>query len=55
MASSYQQNLQTTNNTMQEQMLAIDIVETELNEAKRRLNLLEEQKYNKLRLRSTSC
>jgi len=50
MASSYQQNLETSNNTIQEQMLAIDIVENELNEAKRRLNLLEEQKYNKLRL-----
>lgn len=50
MASSYQQNLATSNNSLQEQMLAIDIVENELNEAKRRLNLLEEQKYNKLRL-----
>lgn len=50
MASSYQQNLATSNNTLQEQMLAIDIVENELNVAKRRLNLLEEQKYNKLRL-----
>jgi len=50
MASSYQQNLETSNNTIQEQMLAIDIVENELNQAKRRLNLLEEQKYNKLRL-----
>ena len=50
MASSYQQNLATSNNALSEQMLAIDIVENELNEAKRRLNLLEEQKYNKLRL-----
>jgi hypothetical protein len=50
MASSYQQNLATSNNTLQEQMLAIDIVENELNVAKRRLNLLEDEKYNKLRL-----
>lgn len=50
MASSYQQNLATSNNTLHEQMLAIDIVENELNVAKSRLNLLEEQKYNKLRL-----
>ena len=50
MASSYQQNLATSNNALSEQMLANDIIENELNEAKRRLNLLEEQKYNKLRL-----
>ena len=50
MTSSYQQNLATSNNALSEQMLAIDIIENELNEAKRRLNLLEEQKYNKLRL-----
>jgi len=49
-ASIYQQNVSTSNNTLQEQMLAIDIVENELNVAKGRLNLLEEQKYNKLRL-----
>ena len=50
MSSSYQQTLATTNNSLQEQMLAIDIVENELNEAKRRLNLLEAQKNNKLRM-----
>jgi len=50
MASAYQQNVTTSSNTIQEQMLAIDIVENELNVAKGRLNLLEEQKYNKLRL-----
>jgi hypothetical protein len=31
-------------------MLAIDIVENELEESKRKLKLLEEEKYNKLRL-----
>lgn len=50
MASSYQQNLATTNNSLQEQILAIDIVENELNEAKRRLNMLDAQKNNKLRM-----
>ena len=50
MASVYQENVTISNNSIQEQMLAIDIVENELNVAKRRLNLLEEQKYNKLRL-----
>ena len=50
MTSSYQQTLATNNNSLQEQMLAIDIVENELNEAKRRLNLLEAQKNNKLRM-----
>jgi hypothetical protein len=50
MSSSYQQTLATTNNSLQEQMLAIDIVENELNQAKRRLNLLEAQKNNKLRM-----
>ena len=50
MSSSYQQTLATTNKSLQEQMLAIDIVENELNEAKRRLNLLEAQKNNKLRM-----
>lgn len=33
-----------------EQMMAIEIVETELNESKRRLQLLEDEKYNKLRM-----
>lgn len=50
MTSSYQQTLATTNNSLQEQILAIDIVENELNEAKRRLNMLEAQKNNKLRM-----
>lgn len=50
MTSSYQQTLATSNNSLQEQILAIDIVENELNEAKRRLNMLEAQKNNKLRM-----
>ena len=33
MASSYQQNVSTSQNTVQQQMFALDIVENELNEA----------------------
>ena len=50
MTSSYQQTLATSNNSLQEQILAVDIVENELNESKRRLNMLEAQKNNKLRM-----
>ena len=50
MASSYQQNVTTSQNTIQQQMFAIDIVENELNEAKGRAKALENQKYDKLRL-----
>jgi hypothetical protein len=50
MASSYQQNVSSSQNTIQQQMFAIDIVENELNEAKMRSKLLEDQKNDKLRL-----
>ena len=50
MASSYQQNVSTSQNTIQQQMFALDIVENELNEAKVRTHALENDKYNKLRL-----
>jgi hypothetical protein len=50
MASSYQQNVTTSQNTIQQQMFAIDIVENELTEAKGRAKALENQKYDKLRL-----
>lgn len=50
MASSYQQNVSTSQNTVQQQMFALDIVENELNEAKIRTQALESDKYNKLRL-----
>jgi hypothetical protein len=50
MASSYQQNVSTSQNTLQQQVFALDIVENELNEAKVRMKALETQKYNKLRL-----
>jgi hypothetical protein len=50
MASSYQQNVSTSQDTIQQQMFALDIVENELNEAKLRTQQLENEKYNKLRL-----
>lgn len=50
MAGSYQQNVSTSQNTIQQQMFALDIVENELNEAKIRMKALETDKYNKLRL-----
>ena len=50
MYSFYQANISSTRDTLEEQSSAIDIVENELNEAKRRLKIIEEDKYNKLRL-----
>jgi len=48
--SFYQKNVSTSKNTLGQSMEAIDILENELNQSKIRLNLLEDQKYNKLRL-----
>jgi PAN domain len=50
MYSYYQENVSSSRNTLGEQMVAVDIIENELNEAKRRLNLIQDQKYNKLRM-----
>ncbi len=50
MYANYQQGVSTSKSTLEQQMVAIDILEDELNNAKRRMNLLEDQKYNKLRL-----
>jgi hypothetical protein len=49
MYSFYQQNISASRNTSGEQLAAIDVIENELNESKRRMNLLQDQKYNKLR------
>ena len=46
----YQSALNSSVGTLQEQTLAIGIVESELNTAKERLNRLEEEKNNKIRL-----
>ena len=46
----YQDNIASTHDTMEEQAAAITVVEKELNDAKRRLSFMEDEKYNKLRL-----
>jgi hypothetical protein len=50
MYSYYQTNVSAATTTLGQEMYAIDVLENELNETKIRMNLLEEQKYNKLRL-----
>ena len=50
MYTSYTQNATTSNDTLNQQLVAVNIIEKELNEAKLKLNLLEDEKYNKLRL-----
>jgi hypothetical protein len=49
MYSFFQKNVASSNTTLAEQMMAIEIVENELEESKRRLQLLEDDKNNKLR------
>ena len=46
----FQSALSTSVNSLKEQSIAIGIVEDELNRAKARLRLLEEEKNNKIRL-----
>ena len=46
----YQNNIASTHDTMEEQASAISVVEKELNDSKRRLSFMEDEKYNKLRL-----
>jgi hypothetical protein len=46
----YNHNLSSTATTLTEQNSAIGIVENELNEAKRRMKIIEQEKNNKLRL-----
>ena len=48
--SSYQQNVSSSRNIENDQMVSVDVIENELNDSKRRLNLIEEQKNNKIRL-----
>jgi gamma-glutamylcyclotransferase (GGCT)/AIG2-like uncharacterized protein YtfP len=50
MYSYYQKNVEASRSTLGQQVAAIDIIENELNEAKKRLNVIEDQKNNKLRL-----
>jgi hypothetical protein len=48
--SNYQNSLTNSREVLSEQNVAIDIVETELNRAKKRLAVIEEEKNNKIRL-----
>ena len=48
--SNYKNSLTNSREVLSEQSVAIDIVETELNRAKKRLEVLEEEKNNKIRL-----
>lgn len=50
MYSYYQQNVSASRSTLGQSMAAVDVLENELNQAKIRMNLIEDQKYNKLRL-----
>jgi len=48
--TAYTTNVSNARNTLADQTIAIEIVEKELNEAKKRLKLINEEKANKLRL-----
>jgi len=48
--NAFHDNVSSARNTLRDQTIAIEIVEKELNEAKRRLQLLNDEKANKLRL-----
>jgi len=50
MYSFYQQNVSASRSTLGQSIAAIDVLENELNQSKIRMNLIEDQKYNKLRL-----
>jgi hypothetical protein len=49
MFSYYQQNVSVSRDALEQDVAAINILENELNDAKIRMNLLEDRKYNKLR------
>jgi hypothetical protein len=48
--SAYHDNVSSSKNTLGDQMVAIQIVEKELNDAKKRLKLIQDESANKLRL-----
>ena len=50
MYSFYQKDVAASRSSLGQEVSALDVMENELNEAKRRLNLIEDQKLNKLRL-----
>jgi hypothetical protein len=50
MTSFYKENISTSRNTLGQSITAIDILENQLNESKKKLNIIEDQKSNKQRL-----
>ena len=50
MYSHYKENVSASKSTLGQSIAAVDILENELNESKIKLNLIEDQKFNKLRL-----
>lgn len=48
--SNYQENVSSSRSLLDQSTAAIDIIEDELNNAKIKMNMIENQKYNKLRL-----
>jgi len=50
MYSYYQKNVTASTSTLGQEVSAIDILENELNQSKIRMNLIQDEKYNKLRL-----
>jgi hypothetical protein len=50
MYSFYQKDVSASQTTLRQSVMAIQILENQLNESKKRMNMLEAQKYNKLRL-----
>ncbi len=50
MYNFFEKNMTSTKDTVSEQTAAIDIVENELNEAKRRLKIIQQENSNKIRL-----
>lgn len=50
MHSFYNNNINSSATALDQSVTAVNILEDELNEAKRKMNLLESEKYNKMRL-----
>jgi hypothetical protein len=50
MYAYYQKNVSTSGSTLEQQMVAVDILENELNQSKEKLDVLEAEKNNALRL-----
>ncbi len=50
MYSYYQKNVSASSSVLNQSIAAVDVLENELNQSKKRINSIEDQKYNKLRL-----